>query len=74
MCSTVNFAWQLMANKVVPIAFYCLGLFLFVLIFFDVNFTVDALMSDSRESIYGKVLRLIVIDASSLHNSTYRCK
>ena len=58
-------AWHLMANKLASTVFYFLFLFLSLSTFFDVNLMVDALMSDSRESIYGKVLRLIVLHVST---------
>ena len=63
-------AWHLMANKLTSTAFYFLFLFLSLSTFFDVNLMVDALMSDSRESIYGKVLRLIVLHVSTVVHVT----
>ena len=55
--------WRLMV-KLAPIAFYFLVFFLLISTFFEMNFTVDALMSETRDSLYGKVLRLIVINVS----------
>ena len=57
--------WRLMA-KLAPIAFYFLVFFLLISTFFEMNFTVDALMSKTRDSLYGKVLRLIVINVSGI--------
>ena len=60
MWSTV---WRLVA-KLAPIVCYFLVFLLLISSFFEINLTVDALMSETREFLYGKVLRIVVLHVS----------